>query len=130
MTAESHTSEVSATAAASPSCHDTVTMTCPVCQDPFTPAGRQKYCSQPCRAAAYRRRRDTRPASVVVPKARPRQPITIYECDSCGTRALGQQRCDTCATFMRRVGIGGTCPSCDEPVALAELIGQEVTASR
>ena len=28
---------------------------------------------------------------------------------------------------MRRVGIGGTCPSCDEPVAITELIDQEVT---
>ena len=37
-----------------PSCHDTVTMTCPICQHPFTPVGRQKFCSDACRAAAYR----------------------------------------------------------------------------
>ena len=38
-----------------PSCHDAVTMICPVDQRPFTPIGRQKYCRDACRAAAYRR---------------------------------------------------------------------------
>ncbi len=28
-----------------PSCHDSVTMACPVCQGSFTPVGRQRYCS-------------------------------------------------------------------------------------
>ncbi|HEX2772645.1 MAG TPA: hypothetical protein VHN18_09480 [Micromonosporaceae bacterium] len=111
-----------------PSCHDPVTMTCPVCQQPFTPTGRQTYCEDACRAAAYRRRRDTGKATVVVPKALPRRPITVYECDGCGTRALGDQRCDGCGTFMRRVGLGGLCPCCDEPVAVNELVGQEVIA--
>jgi hypothetical protein len=27
---------------------------------------------------------------------------------------------------MRRIGIGGCCPSCDEPIAVAELVDQEV----
>jgi hypothetical protein len=31
---------------------------------------------------------------------------------------------------MRRLGIGGACPGCDEPVTLAELIGREVTLVR
>jgi hypothetical protein len=31
---------------------------------------------------------------------------------------------------MRKVGIGGNCPCCDEPVAVTELLGQEVIASR
>lgn len=112
-----------------PSCHDAVTMTCPVCQHPFTPAGRRKFCSDACRAAAYRRRRDaTRPA-LSVPAARPRRPITVYECDTCGARALGQQRCADCATFMRKIGLGGECPSCAEPVAVTELLDQEVIAA-
>jgi len=103
-------------------------MICPVCQHPFTPVGRQAYCSDACRAAAYRRRRDAnRPPVVVVPKTQPRRPITVYECDSCGTRTVGQQRCDTCATFTRRIGLGGTCPHCDEPVAVNELLDQQVT---
>jgi hypothetical protein len=101
-------------------------MTCPLCQHSFTPIGRQKYCSDACRAAAYRRRRDNTHPAVTMPKAQPRQPITVYECDSCGARAVGDQRCETCGTFRRRVGIGGCCPSCDDPVAVVELIGEEV----
>lgn len=108
-----------------PSCHDTVTMNCPVCHHTFTPAGRQIYCRDACRAAAYRRRRDNGRAPVVVPKAQPRRPITVYECDTCGTRTVGQQHCPDCRTFTRRIGIGGTCPHCDEPVAITELLDQK-----
>ncbi|WP_276942935.1 hypothetical protein, partial [Ferrimicrobium acidiphilum] len=36
----------------------------------------------------------------------------------------GAQRPAVCHTFMRRVGIGGYCPSCDEPVAMAELVSE------
>ncbi len=114
---------------ASPSCHDGVTMTCPVCQHPFQPTGRQKYCTEACKASAYRRRRDAKPAPLVVPKSQPRRPITVYECDTCEARALGEQRCETCNTWMRRVGLGGECPACSEPVAVAELLGEEVIAS-
>jgi predicted nucleic acid-binding Zn ribbon protein len=110
-----------------PSRHDAVTITCPVCQHPFTPGGRRRFCSDACRAAAYRRRRDNGHTPVSVPAARPRRPITVYECDHCGARALGQQRCDDCSTFMRRVGIGGSCTHCDEPIAITELLDQEVT---
>jgi predicted nucleic acid-binding Zn ribbon protein len=109
-----------------PSRHDGVTMTCPVCQHSFSPRGRQRFCSDACRATAYRRRRNATHTPVVVPAAQPRRPITIYECDDCGTRALGQQRCDECSTFMRRVGIGGSCPHCDEPIAITELLNQDV----
>ncbi len=113
-----------------PSCHDGVTITCPLCQRRFSPVGRQAYCSDACRAAAYRRRRDAARPPVVVPAATPRRPITVYECDGCGTRAVGEQRCADCSTFMRRIGIGGCCPSCDEPVAVNELLGEEVIAGR
>jgi hypothetical protein len=108
------------------SCHDGVTTTCPVCQAHFSPIGRRRFCSDACRALAYRRRRDARQPSVIVPGARPRKPITVYECANCGERALGLQRCEACGIFMRRVGIGGCCPSCDEPIALSELVGEEV----
>ncbi len=111
----------------SPSRHDGVTISCPVCQQPFAPSGRRRFCTDACRAAAYRRRRDAQKRAVTVPANQPRRPITVYECGDCGTRALGQQRCDECSTFMQRVGIGGTCPSCDEPVAVAEILDQEVT---
>jgi hypothetical protein len=110
---------------ASPSCHDAVTTTCPACGRSFVPVGRQAYCSGACRAAAYRRRRDADQPPVVVPKAQPRRPITVYECHTCGARTLGDQRCGECRTFMRRVGIGGCCPSCDEPIAVTELLGQQ-----
>jgi len=109
-----------------PSCHDSVTMNCPVCQRPFAPVGRQRYCSDACRAAGYRRRRDAGPVPVTVPTAQPRRLITVYECDGCGARAVGEQRCDECRTFMRRVGIGGCCPSCEEPISVEEL-GLDVT---
>jgi hypothetical protein len=112
-----------------PSRHDGLTTTCPVCQRQFRPLGRQAYCCEACRVAAYRRRRDAaRP--VVVPSAQPRGPITVYECDGCGARAVGQQRCADCSTFMRRIGIGGSCPHCDEAVAVTELLGEEVIAGR
>ncbi|MGH9286161.1 MAG: hypothetical protein ACRD0M_10905, partial [Acidimicrobiales bacterium] len=67
---------------------------------------------------------------IVVPPAQPRRPITVYECDGCGARAVGEQRCADCSTFMRRIGIGGSCPHCDEAVAVSELLGEEVIASR
>ena len=105
-----------------PSCHDSVTKTCPVCHQVFTPIGRQLYDSDACRAAAYRRRRDGTRPPVVLPDVRPRRPVTVYECDTCGARSLGVQRCEDCRTFTRCVGIGGCCPSCDEPVAAIELL--------
>jgi hypothetical protein len=75
--------------------------------------------------AAWRRRRQGTPPRIVVPPARPRRPITVYECDGCGARAVGQQRCEDCGTFMRKLGLG-PCPHCDEPVAVTELLDQEV----
>ena len=106
--------------------HDGVTMTCPACERVFSPRGRQRFCSNACRATAYRRRRDQHLTSLVVPRSQPRRPITVYECDSCGARALGEQRCPDCTTFIRKVGIGGSCPCCGEPVAVTELVGEEV----
>lgn len=107
---------------------DGATMPCPVCGRHFTAAGRQRFCGDSCRKTAWRRRHQ-RPASPVVVPApgRPRRPITVYECDSCGTRALGDQRCDDCGAFGRRVGLGGLCPRCDDPVAFSELADEHTT---
>lgn len=110
-----------------PSRDDPATTHCPICQARFTPTGRQRYRSTPCRKTAFRRRHTNPAATVVVPAARPRRPITVYECPSCGQRLLGQQRCDDCATFTRRVGIGGTCPDCHAPVAVDDLLDGETT---
>ncbi len=114
----------------SPSRHDVVTMCCAVCGSTFRPTGRQRYCSGACRAAAYRARRDSVQLIVKVPKAQPRRPITVYECDTCGLRTIGEQRCEACGTFMRRIGLGGSCPSCSEPVAVVDLLDEEVITSR
>jgi hypothetical protein len=108
--------------------HDGVTMTCPLCQHPFVPSGRRKYCSDACRSAAYRRRRDAGRTVLTVARSKPRRPITVYECDGCGVRTTGEQRCETCGIFTRKVGLGGQCPHCDEPVTVSELLGQEVPA--
>jgi hypothetical protein len=105
--------------------HDAVTIPCPICRKPFAPAGKRLYCSPACNAAAYRRRKQATEPPAVVPRARPRKPITVYECDACGTRALGEQRCADCGTFMRRVGLGGACPCCEEIITITDLLGEE-----
>lgn len=109
-----------------PSRDDTATMPCPVCQRPFTPAGRQIYCSTPCRKTAFRRRHQQPLTALAVPTARPRREYTIYECPNCEERFLGEQRCHDCGVFARRVSVGGLCPHCDQPVALKDLIDQDV----
>ena len=81
------------------------------------PVARQLYCSTACRKTAFRRRHQQLGPAVTVPAARPRREITVYECPDCGDRYLGEQRCQGCGTFARRVGIGGACPNCDGPVA-------------
>ncbi len=105
-----------------PSCHDSVTIACQLCHSDFLASGRKIYCSNACRASAYRIRRDkTQKIPVVIAKQQPRRPITVYECNICGSRTLGEQRCEECQKFMRRVGIGGYCPHCDEAVTYDEL---------
>ena len=96
---------------------------CPVCATRFEPSGRRRYCCDACRVTAHRRRHQTPPAPTgPLPTAGNRRTHTIYECDTCSARALAEQRCEDCGTFMARVGYGGHCPSCDEPVTLDELL--------
>ena len=116
-----------APAATDPLRDDPATTRCPACQARFTPTGRQRYCSTPCRKTAFRRRHANPPTTVVVPAARPRRQSTIYECPDCGQRLLGEQRCGDCATFARRVGLGGACPDCDAPVAVEDLLDGQPT---
>lgn len=104
-----------------PSRHGTVTATCPLCGGPL-PAGRaRRWCSDACRQAAWRRRHQPDPGAVVLPPARPKRASTVYQCPDCDTRLLGSQRCD-CGIFMSRVGAGGHCPACDEPITINELL--------
>lgn len=95
------------------------TITCPVCQLVFQPAGRQRVCSAACRQVAWRRRHAA-PAPAI-PLTAPRV-ATIYECPNCATWYLGEQRCADCGVFCRKLGPGSSCPHCDEPILLADLI--------
>lgn len=51
---------------------------------------------------------------------------TIYECSGCGERFMGERRCSDCGLFCSAVGLGGECPECDQPILLADLLGEEV----
>src|SRR5438045_2326761 len=46
----------------------------------------------------------------------------VYQCPACEARMLGQQRCEECGVFGRRLGPGGPCPHCDEVVAIGDLL--------
>jgi hypothetical protein len=92
---------------------------CGVCGAQFHPVGRQRFCTAACRQVAWRRRHPTPLPAVPLRAPRPR---TVYQCPSCDSRSLGEQYCSDCGTFRRRVGPGGRCPSCEEPIALADLL--------
>lgn len=94
-------------------------MGCQGCGRPLS-AGRRdrRFCSPACRQRAWRVRQQA-PAP---PPARTPRAGTVYECPECGLRLLGEQRCGDCGVFCRRVGPGGACPHCDEPVAVADLV--------
>ena len=104
---------------AAPSRNDAVTIACPCCTRPFVPVGRRRFCSAACRQAAWRLRHPT--ALPPIPDRSPR-PTTVYLCPICDARFLGEQRCPDCNTFARRLGPGGPCPHCDEPVAVSDLL--------
>jgi hypothetical protein len=104
---------------------------CPICQTgPIPP--RARYCSDACKQRAYRLRRTAvAPPDLTKRAATPRHrqaliAHTVYECPACETRLLGTQRCPDCHVFCRRLGLGGPCPHCDEPVLLADILPPEV----
>lgn len=97
-------------------------MRCPVCDAAFMASGRRRYCSGACRVAAHRRRHRAEMVIDPLPPGPRGRDTTVYECAACGHRALGEQRCEDCSTFMSRIGIGGLCPCCDEPVSVDELL--------
>jgi rubrerythrin len=106
-----------------PSRNDDVTILCPVCQvRRFVPIGRKRVCSPACRQAAFRRHHSATADPLVVPPHHSRRDRTIYQCPSCDARYLGLQRCSECGVFCRRLGAGGLCPECGEPVAVADLL--------
>ena len=106
-----------------PSSNDAVTIPCPVCETPFEPIGKRRYCCDACRVAAHRRRHRTPAAPEVLPPAtEPRRSHTVYECPGCDGRSLGAQRCEDCNTFMASLGFGGLSSCCGEPVTIDELL--------
>ena len=73
----------------SPVRDDAATMTWPACGRGFVPTGRQRYCSTTCRQRAWR---TLQGAPAALPARLPGT-ATVYECEACGTRSLGIQRC-------------------------------------
>jgi hypothetical protein len=107
-----------------PSRNDGVTILCPVCRRRrFIPSGRKKVCSPACRQTLFRRRHAAAGGPLVVPPHRSRREATIYQCPSCEARYLGNQRCSDCNVFCQRIGPGGLCPECAEPIAIVDLLG-------
>ena len=101
--------------------------TCLLCAAPRL-SGRGRYCSAACRQRAFRLRHTALPnleEGLLRNALRRRSTLTehtVYECPACETRYLGEQRCPACNTFARRLGPGGPCPHCDEPVAVTDLL--------
>ena len=104
---------------------------CPVCWSPFTKVGRQRYCTEGCRKTAWKRRNATPVAAAepVVPQGIRRRDVTIYQCPTCETRYHGEQWCHDCNQPCTRVGLGGSCPHCSEPVAISDLLDTLTTSN-
>lgn len=108
---------------AAPSRDATVTATCLACQQPIHTGRGRFYCTARCRQAAYRRRHSTATPPLALPeKGRRRTDTSVYVCPDCDTRTAGRQRCNDCNTFTQRLGTGGHCPNCDEPITVDELL--------
>jgi hypothetical protein len=94
---------------------DVATILCEYCNASFDRQGRAIYCSTVCRQRAWRVHHDA-PVEIKTKKA-----ATVYECAVCDNRYLGEQRCGECNVWCAKVGPGGSCPTCDEPVAMSDL---------
>jgi hypothetical protein len=101
--------------------------TCPVCGGP-SPSTRAQYCSDACKQRAYRLRHadghvaDTAALTAALRRQRDLVAHTVYECSGCATRRLGERRCPDCNLFCRALGLGGLCPSCEEPLLVTDLL--------
>jgi predicted nucleic acid-binding Zn ribbon protein len=106
--------------------------TCVVCGAALR-TSQQRYCTRACQQQAYRLRlRQHQPSRVdlvnIQAELKRRRHLTeqmVYECPTCETRSVGEQRCSDCNTFARALGVGGSCPDCDAVLLLTELIQQE-----
>ena len=97
---------------------------CPSCSRSFTPQGRQTYCTAACRQKAYRQRNVTSEirAATPTPPARHRRAMSVYQCPDCEQVLLGKQWCPDCQRPCHRLGVGGSCPHCAEPVTVDQLL--------
>jgi Zn finger protein HypA/HybF involved in hydrogenase expression len=109
---------------ASPRRYDNVTTTsaaaCPVCEMPFIPVRRQRYCCPACKQKAFRRRRQA-PVSPAPAAGPPGRAARVYQGGECDQRYLGEQWCHDCNRPCRALGPGGLCPCCGEPIAISDL---------
>jgi hypothetical protein len=106
---------------------------CLMCGGP-RPSTRARYCTRACQQRSYRLRHLTPTTDLTsVRNALQRRKAlvahTIYECGGCGERFLGERRCDDCNLFARALGVGGSCPECDTPVLLEDLLGEGVVST-
>jgi hypothetical protein len=105
--------------------------TCVLCTAPRL-SGRGRYCSAACRQRAFRLRHTALPnleEGLLRKALRQRATLTehtVYECPTCETRYLGEQRCPDCNRFCRMVGLGGACTDCEQPILLSDLLDLEV----
>jgi hypothetical protein len=98
-----------------------------------TPSTRAKYCSRAHQQHSYRLRHQppTPDLTLVRTALQRRQALvahTIYECGGCGERFVGVRRCENCNLYCRGLGVGGSCPECDTPLLIDDLLGEEVVA--
>jgi hypothetical protein len=107
---------------------------CSLCQGPLVSA-RAQYCSDACKQRACRLRQVSNSTGTLdefTADLRRLQTLvahTIYECPTCESRFLGERRCPDCHISCRRLGLGGLCPHCDEPVLLTDLLDLELLPS-
>jgi hypothetical protein len=94
-------------------------------------SSRARYCSRAHQQKAFRLRHQTSLPDLqrLRQDLRHRRAVvaqTIYECQSCGERLVGERRCPDCNLFSCAIGLGGHCPECDAPLLLVDLLGEEV----
>jgi hypothetical protein len=105
--------------------------TCALCTRPL-PSSRAHYCSAACRQRSFRLRRiqlaaiDERQLRAELGRRGALVAHTVYECNVCGERLVGERRCAQDNLFCRALGLGGRCTACDEPILLADLLELEV----
>ena len=103
------------------------TRTCPMC-DAVLSNTRATFCSAACKQRAFRMRQQQSvvPTEAMIRQQLKRQRIlathTVYECPSCQERFVGERRCPSCQLFCRALGVGGRCPTCDDPILLSDLL--------